>query len=275
MVEKVKLPNIFSRINSLGNDDKQSSTVHESSIYNIYLEYPQNREYMAKKFINDNIDDLAEILTVLPLKNSDVYIFIDDSGSQLPVYNTKPYGGESSSTLSYVDDGRHEIYFSLDDVSGLFHEVCHVYDYDNFEQYKHTELFKKITMQSRKALSLVNLNTFKHDSDRITYQTSDNEILARILNQQYCRTHEPNIFADQLKPVLVDIALDTLYQNNKVFRDNVNKFISEIPELDTWNTIKRTNIINTKFVNQEEYDDFVEAIIKIDDDLSNSESLLL
>ena len=95
------------------------------------------------------------------------------------------------------------------------------------------------------------------------------------MNQQYCRTHEPNIFADQLKPVLVDIALDTLYQNNKVFRDNVNKFISEIPELDTWNTIKRTNIINTKFVNQEEYDDFVEAIIKIDDDLSNSESLLL
>ena len=40
---------------------------------------------MAKKFINDNIDDLAEILTVLPLKNSDVYIFIDDSGSQLPI----------------------------------------------------------------------------------------------------------------------------------------------------------------------------------------------
>ena len=84
-----------------------------------------------------------------------------------------------------------------------------------------------------------------------------------------------NLDKQQVVEYQLNIALDTLYQNNKVFRDNVNKFISEIPELDTWNTIKRTNIINTKFVNQEEYDDFVEAIIKIDDDLSNSESLLL
>ena len=159
MVEKVKLPNIVSRISSRGNDDKQSSTVHESSIYNIYLEYPQNREYMAKKFINDNIDDLAEILTVLPLNNSNVYIFIDDSGSKLPVHHTRPYGGKSSRTFSYVEDRLHKIYLSLDDVSGLFHEVCHVYDYDKFEQYKHTELFKKITTQSQfiigKALNLV------------------------------------------------------------------------------------------------------------------------
>mgnify|MGYP003587980401 CR=1 FL=1 len=73
----------------------------------------------------------------------------------------------------------------------------------------------------------------------------------------------------------MDIVIDTLYQNNKVFRDNVDKFISEIPELDNWNTIKRTNIINTKFVNQEEYDEFVEAIIKIDDELLNSTASLL
>lgn len=272
IMDEVKTPSVFSRIKNVTNSDYEEIRIYKKDGIDINLIYPKNREHMVKTFINNTKQDLIDVLSSVKNNNARIVINIDDSG-KLPVYNTIPYGGESSSVTSDVALNRHKIAISFDDVSCLLHERMHVLDYDSSEKYKKSESFKYIkdkiidTLADSVDYMIANNPSLTFDTRKyqLVYETSDNEIFARILNQQFCRTHKPNIYADQLKPFVVDIVMDTLYQYDSEFRDMVHRFVDEVDELINYETVIRTDILNTKYIDFDDYQDFVNAILTINE----------
>ena len=234
------------------------------------LYYPKNKEYDVKKFINSKINDLYEVITDIPISNnSTVTIHINETGN-VPIYNKKPYGGKSSRTASYLSTEEHDILISLDDVSGLVHEFGHVFDYDNLEKFKTSQNFKTMrriihnTMSEvDKNLKELEFNNITTDEVQLKYERSDNEIFARTLNQQYCRTHEPNIFADQLKPLMIDVVLDYLYNTDSEYKNAVDEFINEIPKINEWSNMKRVDILNYTYVDEDDIEVFIDTLNQI------------
>ena len=266
---KFKTPKPLNTLLNKLSEQQGSDTIQLSPKTQLTLIYPKKRETEAKNFINENINQLLEIVNEMPLTNSTVHIIINDTGNVLE-YNTNPYGGKSFKTESYLEQKHHKIFLSLDDVSGVQHEWSHVFDYDTFEKHKQSEKFKiihnKIKTLTNKFIkhpdkrNIVNLYTTR---TQLKYETSDDEIFVRLLNQQYCRTHEPNIFADQIKPVIVDIMMNYLYNNDSEYKQTVDEFINEIPKINEWYNTKRVDVLNYTYVDDDDVDEFVQILTQI------------
>ena len=266
----METPGLLSRIRHLNNNNDETTRLKLTENIDLKLYYPKNKEYDVKKFINNTIDDLYDVIDAIPISNdTTVIIHINETG-KVPIYNTKPYGGESSRTESYLSTKKHDILLSLDDVSGLFHEFSHVFDYDTIEKFKTSKNFKDIrriignTMSDlRNELLEIEFKSIKMGPRQFNYERSEREIFARILNQQYCRTHEPNIFADQLKPLMVDIVMDFLYNTDSEYKHAVDEFINEIPKINEWPNIKRDDILNYTYIDDDDIEVFIDMLNQI------------
>ena len=111
-----------------------------------------------------------------------------------------------------------------------------------------------------KNLKELEFNNITTDEVQLKYERSDNEIFARTLNQQYCRTHEPNIFADQLKPLMIDVVLDYLYNTDSEYKNAVDEFINEIPKINEWSNMKRVDILNYTYVDEDDIEVFIDML---------------
>ena len=269
-MKKLTTPGLINRISNRNNINVETTRLRLTENIELKLYYPKNKEYDVKKFINSKINDLYEVITDIPISNnSTVTIHINETGN-VPIYNTKPYGGKSSRTASYLSTEEHDILISLDDVSGLVHEFGHVFDYDNLEKFKTSQNFKTMqriihnTMSEvDKNLKELEFNNITTDEVQLKYERSDNEIFARTLNQQYCRTHEPNIFADQLKPLMIDVVLDYLYNTDSEYKNAVDEFINEIPKINEWSNMKRVDILNYTYVDEDDIEVFIDTLNQI------------
>ena len=264
-----KTPTTLNTILNKLNNQQDRDTIQLTPQTQLTLIYPKKRETEAKTFINETINQLLEIIEEMPLANSTVHIIINDTG-RVPQYNTKPYGGESFRTESYLDVHRHEIYMSLDDVSGFQHEWSHVFDYDEFEKHKQSNNFQmiksKITRTLYKTMNQFNYYNTKSLNTKpkhLKYQIGNNEIFARLLNQHYCRTHEPNIYADQIKPLIVDMVMGSSYANDSEYKSTVDEFINEIPKINEWSNMKRVDILNQTYLDKDAVTEFMNTLKQI------------
>ena len=264
-MKNLKLPNKVSQLINKENKENETTLIYNKNNIAIYLTYPKNRELKAKTFINDTKQELEEILDAIQFHDANITIHINDTGKDLKEYNTVPYGGKSSRVYSYITEKKYFIYFSLDDVSGLFHELSHVLDYDSKQTYKQLESFKNIHKQVVDVLNKIPETYYdKRDrKQRIKYESSKEEVLVRTLNQHYCRTHKENIYADQLKPLPIDIVLDVLYKGVDSFKADVDNLINSIKETDNRIEYSRTDIINTNHINKDEYEELAKAIMEL------------
>ena len=115
----------------------------------------------------------------------------------------------------------------------------------------------------RNELLEIEFKSIKMGPRQFNYERSEREIFARILNQQYCRTHEPNIFADQLKPLMVDIVMDFLYNTDSEYKHAVDEFINEIPKINEWPNIKRDDILNYTYIDDDDIEVFIDTLNQI------------
>lgn len=127
------------------------------------------------------------------------------------------------------------------------------------------ESFKNIHKQVVDVLNKIPETYYdKRDrKQRIKYESSKEEVLVRTLNQHYCRTHKENIYADQLKPLPIDIVLDVLYKGVDSFKADVDNLINSIKETDNRIEYSRTDIINTNHINKDEYEELAKAIMEL------------
>ena len=105
----METPGLLSRIRHLNNNNDETTRLKLTENIDLKLYYPKNKEYDVKKFINNTIDDLYDVIDAIPISNdTTVIIHINETG-KVPIYNTKPYGGESSRTESYLSTKKHDI----------------------------------------------------------------------------------------------------------------------------------------------------------------------
>lgn len=151
--------------------------------------------------------------------------------------------------------------------------------HDSNEEYKTTKQFIELTNIVKETLDAILIERSKGNIDikkkkiteqKLQYQFSENELLVRILNQQYCRTHEPNIYADQLKPLFVDMVLDTLYQHDEEFKRLTNEFVNNIHQIKKWNREIRTDILNTTYLDLEDHELLKDSLVSL---VKNSENI--
>ena len=102
-MEKLKKSNIIKQRINQHNSEYETINIYERDNINVQLKYPKNKEYKVKDFINETRQEFVDILSEFQMDKSNITIIINESGEDLPVYNTNPYGDESSKTLSYTN----------------------------------------------------------------------------------------------------------------------------------------------------------------------------
>ena len=228
-----------------------------SNIPELILTYPPSREIDVVTFWNHNIDDFNDIMADYSdiIDMNTVTLAYSDNKRKPPGYNLDP-----KNTISRMEnDGNNSfIDISLQNVSTTVHEFNHVLDIKPDEPYSQRNNFKPIVdaiktdyLELCKRLN-ISTSSFVLNQTQQIYECSEDEVFARLINNHYLKTRGDNIYANQLKPQLMDYVLDIKYEVDLKFREEVDTFLETIPELSRWGDVQRGLVVSSNYVTQQE-----------------------
>ena len=62
---------------------------------------------------------------------------------------------------------------------------------------------------------------------------------------------------------MIDVVLDYLYNTDSEYKNAVDEFINEIPKINEWSNMKRVDILNYTYVDEDDIEVFIDTLNQI------------